>query len=353
MTTIDPAKFFPGMLPPFRVTPTQITQGNKENAPQSAQPQAIPQTLNPDTITQPTQFPAVNSTQMPKAPVSTQANAAAALSQLAPNNASYYHQTLVQQMGTSNDHKGRKRTINLVNGENIDLNNSFAVSPQVIEAMRQRIFQLEDEVEALRQPPAKRARTDPGAATSCSSGSSSAAAASTSGGKPSTVGDEKKQKMQLKKIFDQLKKDCKSDNCKFQGSAKTIKIDEVFEQTEFNAIFMGKGHLIQPTPENKPNSVVTIIHFENQAHINDLFGGELKSLKGNRWTKGGFQGHRLGFFGGGGSNFAKSVKTGSCDVDLHSIEVNYSKSTLKCSMKFLVAEAGYNPYSSYSGWDSD
>ena len=58
-----------------------------------------------------------------------------------------------------------------------------------------------------------------------------------------------------------LKKECKSDNVKFQGSPKTIKIDEVWEQSEFEAIFSGKGTLIQPTPDNKPKSTVTIIHF--------------------------------------------------------------------------------------------
>ena len=58
-----------------------------------------------------------------------------------------------------------------------------------------------------------------------------------------------------------LKKECKSDSVKFQGSPKTIKIDEVWEQSEFEAIFSGKGTLIQPTPDNKPKSTVTIIHF--------------------------------------------------------------------------------------------
>lgn len=58
-----------------------------------------------------------------------------------------------------------------------------------------------------------------------------------------------------------MKKECKSDNCKFQGGSKTIKIDEVLEPSEFEAIFGGKGVLIQPTPQNKPKSTVTIIEF--------------------------------------------------------------------------------------------
>jgi hypothetical protein len=60
-----------------------------------------------------------------------------------------------------------------------------------------------------------------------------------------------------------VKKECKSDTVKFQGShkSKTIKFDEVYEQGEFELLFGGKGILIQPTPQNKPKSAVTIIHF--------------------------------------------------------------------------------------------
>ncbi|KAL6298791.1 hypothetical protein BKA93DRAFT_830424 [Sparassis latifolia] len=65
-----------------------------------------------------------------------------------------------------------------------------------------------------------------------------------------------------------------------QGTPKMIKIEEVFELEEFNKIFMGKGRLIQPTPENKPKSTVTIMDF-----VQVLFGNELKALKGNRSVK--------------------------------------------------------------------
>ena len=58
-----------------------------------------------------------------------------------------------------------------------------------------------------------------------------------------------------------LKKECKSDAVKFQGSPKIIKFDEVLEKAEFDAIFLGKGTLIQPTPQNKPKSTVTIIEY--------------------------------------------------------------------------------------------
>lgn len=66
--------------------------------------------------------------------------------------------------------------------------------------------------------------------------------------------------------YSSLKKECKSPSVKFQGSPKTIKFDEVLEKTEFQALFMGKGTLIQPTPDNKPGSSVTIIRYV-RAHL--------------------------------------------------------------------------------------
>jgi hypothetical protein len=54
-------------------------------------------------------------------------------------------------------------------------------------------------------------------------------------------------------------------------------------------------------------------------------------------------------FGGYGSTFAKSVKMGACDVSISSLEVNYSKNNLKCTLKFEVRESGGHA----SGSDSD
>ena len=65
---------------------------------------------------------------------------------------------------------------------------------------------------------------------------------------------------------------------KFQGAPRTIKIDEVLEPDEFQSIFGGKGTLIQPRPDNKPKSTVTIIEYvsllptsPNKALINICF----------------------------------------------------------------------------------
>ncbi|KAJ6505838.1 hypothetical protein C8R47DRAFT_1102550 [Mycena vitilis] len=233
--------------------------------------------------------------------------------------------------------KGRKRTITLVNGDEVDLSASLPVTSEVLDAMRLRIIQLEDQ---LATPPAKRAKT----AASTSAAASTSTAAPTAS---SSKAEEKKRKMQVKKIFDRLKKECKSDSLKFQGTGKTIKFDEVLELAEFETLFGGKGVLIQPTPQNKPKSTVTIIEFRNETHLQSFFGDELKPLKGNLWSRGGVPSRSFGFFGGGGG-FSKSIKQGTCDVSIRSAEINYSKNGLKCTLKFEVGQVGGG-----GGYDSD
>ncbi|TEB30087.1 hypothetical protein FA13DRAFT_1733898 [Coprinellus micaceus] len=212
--------------------------------------------------------------------------------------------------------KGKKRILPLADGSGVDLLGELPFTPQVMEALRQRVIQLEDQLAASSpssdERPAKRART--------------AAEPEASGSAPSTSTvkvDEKKKKVQVKKIFDRLKKECKADGVKFQGSPKTIKFDEVLEANEFEALFGGKGFLVQPRPDNKPKSTVTIMTF-NASQVNSFFGGDMKGLKGNIWTR------------GGAPSFSKSVKIGPCDVTVESMEVNYSKNGMKCTLKFEV-----------------
>lgn len=140
----------------------------------------------------------------------------------------------------------------------------------------QRVIQLEDQLAALgsssEERPTKRARTSAATTTAAPEASGSAPSAA------AVKADEKKRKIQVKKIFDRyvahlagvawclmgisrLKKECKADGVKFQGSSKTIKFDEVFEHSEFESLFGGKGYLVQPRPDNKPKSTVTIQTF--------------------------------------------------------------------------------------------
>lgn len=63
---------------------------------------------------------------------------------------------------------------------------------------------------------------------------------------------------------------------------------------------------------------------------------------------------RMGFFGGGGGTFTKSVKQKACDVAIRTIEVNYSKNSMKYSLKFDVGEVGgYGGGGGYGDEDED
>ncbi|EIN08891.1 hypothetical protein PUNSTDRAFT_86963 [Punctularia strigosozonata HHB-11173 SS5] len=202
--------------------------------------------------------------------------------------------------------------------------------------MKARIIQLENELEQSEsEHAAKRARKTPNLTNEAGPSSSKAAAAT-------AKTEEKKRRLILKRIFDQrvltLKKGCKSDTCKFQGSPKTVKVDDVIDYDDFQAIFRpGEiGTLIQPTPENKPKSTVTIIHY-NSAQVSALFGDEMKELKGNMWTI------------GGAPYFSKSVKRGQCTVVVDGAQLNYAKNGMKCTIKFDVRQQD----GEYDEYDSD
>ncbi|KDQ57481.1 hypothetical protein JAAARDRAFT_193803 [Jaapia argillacea MUCL 33604] len=239
----------------------------------------------------------------------------------------------------------RKRILTISNGGVLDLQGPFLpVTPEVVEAMRLRIIELEDELASQR--PTKRAK----AASSSALPEAPVAGPSNTVSAAATKAEEKKKKIQLKKMYDRVKKECKSDTCKFQGSPKTIKFDEVLEFAEFQNLFVGKGRLVQPTLDNKPKSTVWIVDYTTQAELQELFGDELKPLKGNRWSVGGVPTRGGGFGFGGGSTFSKSSKIGAVDVEVTSLEVNYSKNTMKCSLKFEVRQIGGGGYDSDGYW---
>ncbi|THH11914.1 hypothetical protein EW145_g342 [Phellinidium pouzarii] len=161
--------------------------------------------------------------------------------------------------------------------------------------MRKRIFELEDALE--NQPPTKRVRTsklsdEPEAGPSASSSAVTSAA-------------------------------------KAKADTKKVDIDEVVEaeDSEFHAIFDGKGILIQPTPTNKPTSTVTIKEYTAQ-DVEDLFGKHFKELKGNCYSVDGIM-----------ANFAKGQKIGLVALNFLGLSISYAQNTMKCSMKFEVTEA--------------
>ncbi|TFK98537.1 hypothetical protein BDV98DRAFT_606825 [Pterulicium gracile] len=116
--------------------------------------------------------------------------------------------------------------------EDVDLTKEIPATAPVVEAMRLRIFQLQDQLaqdvaSPAKEPPTKRARTTASAPAPAASDDTPSAPTPSAPTAASTKAEEKKRKVQLEKIFDSVK---------FQGSSKTIKVDQAFEADEFDAL---------------------------------------------------------------------------------------------------------------------
>lgn len=155
-TLLDPTKFLPGMLPPFRVN-AFVENENKENVLQQfGQPQAVDSSTKPPANVVPLSSPQRQAAYIQSLKAAAQAIPAPASvpfpaqqSTPANNYRTAVSQPLYQQpVAAMNGQKGRKRTITLVSGgesrlliltahdidfvaENVDLSAGFPVNPQV------------------------------------------------------------------------------------------------------------------------------------------------------------------------------------------------------------------------------
>jgi hypothetical protein len=92
-----------------------------------------------------------------------------------------------------------------------------------------------------------------------------------------------------------------------------------WSRAEFDDIFGGKGIKMQPTPENKPTSTITVIRFNDYQSIQNLFGEASISetnFEVQQWRQ---------------RNFCKPFKMCDSRATLKHLEVEYneSKQTLK------------------------
>ncbi|KAI0092236.1 hypothetical protein BDY19DRAFT_990961 [Irpex rosettiformis] len=204
----------------------------------------------------------------------------------------------------------------------------YPPTPEVVEALRQRILQLEDELKGSK----KKQKTGGGAvqtalpgAAPVASGSGSGSGAGSGGGASNAKNDVKTKKSRGKSLFDQLKKAAKSE--KWQGMSRMVKFEDHFTQADFDLVFGCCGSLVQPTPDNKPTSKVWIRRYGSEEDYEALFGEAYKrdQLKGHQWTIG-------SIFNG------KSQKMGQVQLLIGSIEVQWSKNTDKLVFKAEIEE---------------
>ena len=99
---------------------------------------------------------------------------------------------------------------------------------------------------------------------------------------------------------------------------------------EFMSVFGDQnGTKLQPTPENKPTSQITILAWEDYEKIAGLFGEAAipqDGYKAQAWKK---------------RNFMKSWRAGDWPATLESLEVHYNKNKMALHLKFNFVTGEY------------
>lgn len=95
---------------------------------------------------------------------------------------------------------------------------------------------------------------------------------------------------------------------------------------DFQSMFAGKGVKIQPTPDNKPTSQITILEFGSFGEIETLFaecGGSASitqdGYKAQSWRS---------------RSFSKSYQNGNLSAELKKLQVHFNKSKLSVHLQF-------------------
>ncbi|KAK3235894.1 hypothetical protein CYMTET_53937 [Cymbomonas tetramitiformis] len=218
------------------------------------------------------------------------------------------------------------------------------VTMEIFTACLQRIRQLEAQVSTatVEIDSWKRKRSEAATSTNASKQQKLDVASGTSVSK-------KQVDMILKKVVTGAKQSLKG--VKFfpgwDSTAREAKVSDLVSKAEFETVFKG-GKLIQPTPENKPKSQVTIKEYTGEAIV-ELLGASAKNLKGELWQKGGAPTRGFGFFGGGGG-FSKGKKLGSVPLDITVMKVTYSNASQQLSIALSVTNSSGG---GSCGYDSD
>jgi hypothetical protein len=119
-------------------------------------------------------------------------------------------------------------------------------------------------------------------------------------------------------------------NTCYYSESYTAEVKETtpWTQVDFDHLFAGQGTKIQPTPENKPTSQITVLRFADFAAIQKLFGDAQIQPGGYKvqvWRK---------------RNFQKSYHNYDADAELEHLEVHYNKSKQTLILQFKLKTVG-------------
>jgi hypothetical protein len=142
---------------------------------------------------------------------------------------------------------------------------------------------------------------------------------------------------QRKKLFEKWTKAAMRESSKhkivnggYGGELYTVTVKETtpWMVADFQAMFAGKGVKIQPTPENKPTSQITILEFGTFAEIEKLFaecGGSASitrdGYKAQSWRS---------------RSFSKSYRNGDLTAELQKLQIHFNKSKLSVHLIFTL-----------------
>eukprot|EP00588_Corethron_pennatum_P026343 CAMPEP_0194338624 /NCGR_PEP_ID=MMETSP0171-20130528/80226_1 /TAXON_ID=218684 /ORGANISM="Corethron pennatum, Strain L29A3" /LENGTH=214 /DNA_ID=CAMNT_0039102829 /DNA_START=163 /DNA_END=804 /DNA_ORIENTATION=- len=95
---------------------------------------------------------------------------------------------------------------------------------------------------------------------------------------------------------------------------------------DFAEIFSGAGEKIQPTPSNKPTSVITVLRFGSYEDVSSFFSGAEATIprdgyEAQIWRR---------------RNFNKSYKNCDAPAELSGMDVHYNKSKHSLSFQFSM-----------------
>jgi hypothetical protein len=142
---------------------------------------------------------------------------------------------------------------------------------------------------------------------------------------------------QCKKLFEKWSKAAIRESSKhkitnggYGGELYTVTVKETtpWMVADFQAMFAGQGVKIQPTPENKPTSQITILQFGTFGEIEKLFaecGGSAiiaqDGYKAQSWRS---------------RSFSKSYRNGDLSAELQKLQVHFNKSKLSVHLLFTL-----------------
>eukprot|EP00485_Elphidium_margaritaceum_P010740 CAMPEP_0202687192 /NCGR_PEP_ID=MMETSP1385-20130828/2901_1 /ASSEMBLY_ACC=CAM_ASM_000861 /TAXON_ID=933848 /ORGANISM="Elphidium margaritaceum" /LENGTH=316 /DNA_ID=CAMNT_0049341943 /DNA_START=49 /DNA_END=999 /DNA_ORIENTATION=- len=140
-----------------------------------------------------------------------------------------------------------------------------------------------------------------------------------------------------KKKFEQFRKalvrTAKLKKTRFYGWSSDIEVEQSLDFDDFKALFDGKGNKIQPTPQNKPKSVKTIIVFNDWQQVKGLFDGYgvslARTIQVSLWKQG-------NIFRG------KSEFRGTGSANVGSLVVEHNRSSQKMKMTFNATQCEDN-----------